>query len=123
MCSQWHMPHSYISNMYGGPWTTRQREFTIEVVPSFFFIKETYSLTQWMVAEVPMICVLTFKPYVFQQDFQKWKKMFRFLFGRFVLAFQNGLKTLSRDTTLDTNNHNGLTQMKFPTFSMKERCQ
>jgi len=56
------------------------------------------------------------KPYVFQQDFQKWTKNLRFLFGRFVLAFQNGSKTISRNTT----NHSGHTNEISNLFSERK---
>jgi hypothetical protein len=56
------------------------------------------------------------KHYVFQQDFQE--KNVRFLFGKFVLAFQNGSKNVSRNTT----NHNGHTN-EISNFFYEERCQ
>lgn len=40
------------------------------------------------------------------------KSCVRFLFGKFVLAFQNGSKTVSRNTT----NHNGHTNENFNFF-------
>jgi hypothetical protein len=41
----------------------------------------------------------------FSKIFKSGKKNVRILFGRFVLAFQNGSKTVSKNTS----NHNGHT--------------